>query len=168
MANKEQNGESYYFTEKQRFKQWWLWLILFGLLCIPLYGIIKQLVFHVPFGSKPLSDIGLLAFGLGMLLFCIFFRIMLLSTIINKKFILIRFYPFVSKQILWHDISEASLITYGFVGYGIKLWTPYGTVYNIAGRWGLSLLLKNGKKYLVGTQKPDEIRIVLEKIKLKV
>ena len=71
-------------------------------------------------------------------------------------------FPFVKKHFAWKDIQGAKTLRYGFVGgYGIRLLTPYGTVYNIKGKEGLALELKNGKKYLIGSQKTDEIELVL-------
>ena len=51
------------FTEEQRFTQWYIWLVLVLLLCIPLAGIYKQLMVGEPFGNNPMSDTGLLVFG---------------------------------------------------------------------------------------------------------
>ncbi len=44
---------------------------------------------------------------------------------------------------------------------GIWLFTKYGTVYNTRGNKGLALELKNGKKFLIGTQKMEELSEVV-------
>ncbi len=36
---------------------------------------------------------------------------------------------------------------------GIRVWTKYGTVYNAQGKIGLSIKLKSGKQFVIGTQK---------------
>jgi hypothetical protein len=41
------------FTEKQRFNQWWMWLILFGTNGIFIYGWIQQIYLKIPFGTTP-------------------------------------------------------------------------------------------------------------------
>ena len=64
------------------------------------------------------------------------------------------------------DIEEAELIKYGFVGYGIRLSIKYGSVYNVKGDKGLRITLKNGKKYLIGTQTPDNLKGVVKKLVL--
>ena len=47
-------------------------------------------------------------------------------------------------------------VHYGFVGgWGIRFFTAYGTVYNMRGTKGLAINLEKGKKFLIGTQKPD-------------
>ncbi len=44
----------------------------------------------------------------------------------------------------------------GGIRYG-----PKGTAYNVSGKIGLQLELKNGKKILIGTRKPEEIENLL-------
>jgi hypothetical protein len=152
------------FKEEQRFTQWYIWLLLLGILALPVYGIIQQLFLDVPFGTKPMSDTGLIIFFMGVLAFCYFFWMMRLQTTITEHDIEIRFIPFVRKRIAWSDVEQATVIKYGFVGYGIRIWTPYGTVYNVSGNKGLSLLLKNGKKLVVGTQRSHEMEDVVNAI----
>ena len=48
--------------------------------------------------------------------------------------------------------------------YGVRLGSKYGTVYNINGNKGLAIELKNGKKFMVGTQKAAELKNRLEKM----
>src|SRR5690554_7570605 len=51
-----------------------------------------------------------------------------------------------------------TLFRSGFVGgWGIRFTMKYGTVYNIKGNKGLFVKLKNGKTFIVGTQKPEEL-----------
>ena len=44
------------FTERQKFNQWWLWLILAVINGIFLFGLIKQLIFGQQFGENPLEQ----------------------------------------------------------------------------------------------------------------
>nr|WP_315263057.1 hypothetical protein [uncultured Flavobacterium sp.] len=46
-------------------------------------------------------------------------------------------------------------MNYKFLGFGVRLFTSYGTVYNTKGDTGLAIELKCGKKILIGTQKGD-------------
>lgn len=75
------------------------------------------------------------------------------------------FFPFVRKKVNWNEIKNIEVINYGFVGgWGIRLWTKYGTVYNMKGNKGLAIELNNGKKFLIGTQKETELRKFMEKM----
>lgn len=151
------------FEEEQRFTQWWLWLLLGGILLIPIYGIVQQLVLKEPFGDQPMSDLGLIIFFIGMLAFCGFFWWMRLQITITKYQITINFPPLVKKRILWSDVEQAQIVKYSpLIGYGLRFWTPHGTVYNVKGNRGLFLILKNGKKYMIGTQRHREVEEIIQ------
>ena len=153
------------FKEEQKFTQWWLWLILIGVVMFPLYGIYKQLILGEQFGDKPMSDVGLIIFLILLLGVLLLFWLMRLKTEINQYEIRMHFFPFVKKRILWTAVESAEVLNYGFVGgWGIRLWTAYGTVYNIKGNKGLAIKLQNGKKFLIGTQKETELRKIIEKV----
>lgn len=48
------------FTEKLKFTQWWLWLLLLGLNGLLIFGAFKKVIGKQQFGSKPMSDKGLI------------------------------------------------------------------------------------------------------------
>lgn len=95
------------------------------------------------------------------------FGFMRLKTEIFQDEIRINFFPFVKKRINWNEIKSVEIVNYGFVGWGIRLWTKYGTVYNTKGNKGLAIELLNGKKFLIGTQMEKELNVVVEKAKRK-
>ncbi len=150
------------FKENQRFTQWWLWVLLIGVTCIPLYGSYRQLVLGIPFGINPMSDIGLILFSIFMLAFLAFFFSLRLQTQINDQEIYMHYFPFLRKHIPWSEIKSAKVVNYGLVGYGVRYGSKYGVVYNTNGSKGLAIELKNGKKLCIGTQKPKELRYIVE------
>ena len=152
------------FKEEQRFTQWWIWLILIGLGAIAVYGFIQQIVFGVEFGNKPMSNVGMIIFNVLVFGFIYFNRYMTLITEINDEGIKMRFVPFVKKEKKWNEIKSTKIVNYGFVGYGIRLGSKYGTVYNINGKKGLAIELKNGKKFVIGTQNENELINILNKM----
>ena len=154
------------FKEQQKFTQWWIWLLLIGLGAIAVYGIIQQFLFGIDFGDKPMSNIGLIIFTLFVFGFIYFNWYMTLITEITNEGIKVRFVPFVKKEIKWNELKSAKIINYGFVGYGIRLGSKYGTVYNMNGNKGLAVELNNGKKFVIGTQKELELKKVVEKCQL--
>ena len=62
------------FHEEQKFRQWFVWILLIGITLIPLVGLYQQLILKKPFGNNPMSDNGLILFAFSMLallfLFC--------------------------------------------------------------------------------------------------
>ena len=155
------------FKEEQKFGQWWLWLILGALLLLPVYGLYKQVILEESFGTKPTSNLALLFMFVVILLLFGLIWWMRLRTEIDQKGIRVTFSPLDRQNILWIDVQSAKVIDYGFVGgWGIRLWTKYGTVYNTQGKIGLAIILKNGKKFLIGTQKELELKNVIQQIDL--
>ncbi len=154
-----------HFHEKQKFTQWWIWLILIGIALIFVYGLYQQLILGVPFGDKPLSDVGLAVFSILMLGMLVFFWFLQLETEIDAGGIRVSFFPFVKKQFRWAEVRSAEVVDYGFVGgWGIRLSARYGAVYNVKGRKGLAIKLINGRKYCIGTQKENELRSVIAEV----
>lgn len=151
------------FKEEQRFTQWWLWLILIGIAIVPIYGGYKEFLLGDGVDRESSQIIGLLMYtliGFGMI---VFFLLVRLRTEIDEKEIRMRFLPLVKKSVNWTEVKTAKVVNYGFVGgWGVRFWTKYGTVYNTKGKMGLALELTNGKRFVIGTQKPDELRKILE------
>jgi hypothetical protein len=159
------------FTEKQRFKQWWLWIILIGINVLFLFGVFKQVIIGHQFGNKPMSNTGLIIVTLLTMLFTLLFLNFRLETKIKKDGIYVRFFPFhfKFKHFTWDVLTKiyvrqyAALTEYG--GWGLRFGLfGKGTAYNVSGNKGLQLEFNNNKKLLIGTNKPDELTETLNKI----
>lgn len=155
------------YREEQRFQALWIWFILGAVAVIPFIGIFQQIFRGIPFGNNPLSDVGLIVLTLACILPLLLFSVTRLRTTIDEKGITVNYFPFLRKQFNWSDISEAEVIDYGFVGgWGIRMFTKHGTVYNVAGSKGLKIKLHNGNKYVIGTQNPEELKTYLREADL--
>ena len=112
-----------------------------------------------------MPDIVLIFFAVFVFSLLGLFLLMKLKTSVDEKGICVNFFPFVIKSANWDEIETAEVLNYGFVGgWGIRLWTKYGTVYNMKGDRGLAIELKNGKKFLIGTQREAELKSFMEKM----
>ncbi|MCX6257078.1 MAG: hypothetical protein NTW49_04140 [Bacteroidia bacterium] len=169
------NRQDSYFYEEQQFRQKWLIILIAGLFLIFLYSIIQQVIIGIPFGNNPAPPLVLFLMGL-IPLFMIFFIffVLKLKTNITPEEIEIQFVPFQRnpKKYNWQDIEEAyvreykPILEYG--GWGLRTgFFSKSIAYNVSGKTGLQLVLKNGRKVLIGTQKADELRYSLEKIRKK-
>lgn len=149
------------FFEKQRFTQWWIWALVGGLGVFALYVIVQHIIFKQDVGNQPMSDTGVYLLFFFIFGFIYLFYRIELRTKINDQGIQIHFFPFFKSRYLWHEIEHIELIKYRFVGYGIRLGGKYGTVYNIKGNQGFSVQLKNGAKYLIGTQQAEKVKSIV-------
>jgi len=159
------------FSERQRFKQWWLWFILLGINGLFLYGAFNQVIGGQQFGDKPMSNTGILV-TTGLTIFLTFlFANFRLDTTIRKEGIYVRFFPFhlKFKHYKWDKLAKSYVRQYSPVteygGWGIRLGLfGKGTAYNVSGNKGLQLEFSDNKKLLIGTNRPDELTETLKKI----
>ncbi|WP_177761203.1 hypothetical protein [Flavobacterium sp. I3-2] len=148
------------FTEKQYFKQIWLWAIILITTPISILPIVN---------SSEVNLVSLLICLVPTLLIIILFLVMNLKTSINQKSIDIQFFPFIRKpkSFLWDDIQKIELKKYQplveYGGWGIR-GLGDDKAYNIKGNIGLKLFLKNGKKVMIGTQNPKNLNKVIAEI----
>lgn len=163
-------GEEIFFKETQRFKQWWLWLILFGVNGLFLFGVFQQVILGKQFGDKPMSDIWLIIFTIFTVLFTLLFVNFRLETIVKSDGIHIRFFPFhwKFKHYPWDILTKSYVRKYSpmleYGGWGMRSSFGKGQAYNVSGNMGLQLEFTNGKKLLIGTQKPEELMGALQRI----
>lgn len=164
-------GESIIFSEKQRFRQWWLWLIFLIINGLFLTGAFRQLIIIKQFGDQPMSNTALVISVTVSLLITIFFFILCLETQISDKGIHVRFYPFhLSFRFYpWESINKAYVRKYSpimeYGGWGIRYGLMgNGRALNVSGNKGLQLEFNNDQKLLIGTHKPEELRQVLNQI----
>ena len=158
------------FSETQRFKQWWLWILLIAINGLMIYGVIVQVINGHTFGGKAASNSQLLIGASISLLISIFVLSFRLDTQIKQDGIYVRLFPLQLsfKFFSWNNLLKCYVRNYNPVaeygGWGLRLGLfGKGTAYNISGNEGLQLEFTNGKKLLIGTQKPEELSEVIEK-----
>ncbi len=156
------------FSETQKFRKIWLWLIL-----LPVILCLRNGLVHGCFDYDSLQpEIGLVIVSvlivIGVFLLIFFMK---LETRIDKTGIYYKYVPLHREEVRidWKNIEDAyirkykPLIEYG--GWGIKLGVfGKGRAYNVAGNIGLQIVFKNGKHLLLGTQKAAEMKAVLNKL----
>jgi hypothetical protein len=163
-------GAKLHFSERQRFRQFWLWLSVGLIDALVGYACISQLAFGKPFGPKPASDPTLVLLGCLVLLLTAALYSVSLETDIGPDGVSVRFPPFIwrRRKYPWKKISAAYVTEYrpiqDFGGWGIK-WGTNGTAFSISGKFGIQLVFKDGSKLLIGTAKPEEAEAMLERIK---
>lgn len=154
------------YQEKQRFTQWWLWAVLVFPALIGLFGIYWQIILGKPFGDNPMSDTGLIVFAVSMIALPLLFLWVRLETRIDDARIEFNYVPFMKMSVVWQNVESAQVLDYGTVGgWGIKHSSKYGTVYATGGDYGLAVKMKGGKKFVIGTQKKEELDAFLAKMK---
>lgn len=161
--------ETVLFKEVQRFRQWWLWVIVLSAPGICLYAIIQQMVFDKPFGDEPVSNATLIviAIAFGLPLPALFY-VVNLTTEVRPDGLYVRYFPFHPRfhKIAFDTIARYEARTYSplkeFGGWGIR-WGKASKAYNVSGNRGVQLEFKSGKKLLIGSKRADELAVAIER-----
>ena len=152
------------FQETQRFRQIWIWALILGI-----SGFSISSLFLLE-DKAPLSFVDL-AFPLGMILLLnILFLSFTLSTRIEADSLSYRFFPFTRwRTFRFEEIEALDLVEYNglweYGGWGIK-WNGDTWSYTTGGKWGI-IVKTTDKKFLLGTQKPEEVRQVIDGLKAR-
>ena len=157
------------FSETQRFRQVWIWAVMMFINIIFVYGFISQVILGIPFGNNPTSDAGFIPIFIFLFAINYLVWIVRLDTRIDKNAITVRMFPFHLKFRIyeWKMIKNSEVRKYNpileYGGWGLRGFIKNRAL-NVSGNMGLQLVFTNGKKLLIGTKKPDEIREVLYKL----
>jgi hypothetical protein len=164
----EVNNGPFIFTEEQRFGQVWLWMVLIGMDVS--YFTMFFVQFFGPVPPRPSGPADLLVMGLVALLClgitALFVSLKLITRVTNQG-ISVQFIPLHRKPVIFpfSDISEYSVRTYRpimeYGGWGIKRGNG-GLAYNVSGNKGLQLTFQDGRKILIGTQKPKQLGTIMD------
>jgi Family of unknown function (DUF6141) len=155
-------GTTPMFREVQRFRHWFFWLPILIVTVVIWYQFGLQIIVGRPPGTEPIPDwaawVLTLIFGIG---FPIFAAIVRLVTEVRPGTLSIRLVPFRARAISTGEIKSAEAREYSpmgeFGGWGIRLGRDGGRAYNAYGTRGVQLVLSEGKRVLVGTQREDEL-----------
>ncbi|MDX1472493.1 MAG: hypothetical protein R3213_13425 [Flavobacteriaceae bacterium] len=154
-GNLTRHSEPFLYSETQRFNQPWLWVLLGLSLFLIVFAFIENLRKPNINHESGLATGVLIAAVFLMLGLMYFFYRARLTTVITGNYIEFEFFPLIRRRLYMDEIQELSIVDYGFVGgWGIRVWTPYGTVYNIRGKYGLYLKLNSGNGIVFGTKPP--------------
>lgn len=159
------------FRETQKFRQWWLWLILMGINGLFLFGVFMQVIGGQKFGDKTMSDSQLITATFFTIILTLLFTSIRLETIIKNDGIYVRFFPLhlKFKHYSWERLTKSYIRQYSAIseygGWGLRIGIfGKGNAYNVSGDDGLQLEFIDNKKLLIGTNKPDDLTQLLQKI----
>ena len=141
------------FEEKQKFNQWWLWVLL---LSFPIISV-------GPFDD---NEINLYYVLIGLAIPLLFY-LFELRIKVNNDGLHYQFSPFHLKfhTIKMDEIESFKAMEYSplkeYGGWGIKYGFK-GKAYNVSGNKGVKVFLKNGANIMFGSQKHKELAKALK------
>lgn len=153
------------FHEVQRFRMWMFWLPIVIVTFVVWWQFTEQIIRGHPQGTQPVPDwaawLLAIVFGLGFPAFALLVR---LVTVVVPGELSVRLYPFRPVRFPLVQIKSAEARDYSplreFGGWGIRM-GPGGKAYNAYGERGVQLVLADGRRVLIGSQRADELAQVL-------
>jgi hypothetical protein len=145
------NDEITDFSEEQRFDQIWLWTIM---------GI-QLLIIMVPLALTGQSWWTMVITFLAMILSMVLLGSLKLNTWMDAEGVhyKMKLFHWRVRTILWDEIDQIQVRKYAPVkeygGWGVR-YGQSGRAYNVRGNYGIQIIKKDGKRVLIGTQKPEE------------
>ena len=158
------------FSETQRFiGSWDVWAVMIVVVLI----LARRIYLRSKYPKENVNPVFRIIFGALMVIivggsFFVLFAAKL-ETKIDETGIYYTYFPFIiyEREIPWSDVVHAYTRTYQptseYGGWGLK-GSSENRAYNVSGDQGLQLELKNGKKILIGTQRPKEIQAVISRL----
>jgi hypothetical protein len=158
-----------YFNETQRFRQVWILIIIILSIAGWGYAVISGVVANDATEKQPASDLVLILTGIiPLLLIFLVFKLKLVTRVRNDGL----YFQFKPLQLKEKHISPDDIVSFEvrkykpiaeYGGWGVRAGgKKSGRAYNVSGNMGLQLVLKNGKKILIGTKQPEEIKKAME------
>jgi len=158
------------YKEVQRPRQFWIWAIV----VLVAGGAWIQMIerFFVDgqraggTGMDVLTLVLWIIFGLA---FPVFTAIIKLEIAVTDMEIGIRFFPLIRRRINIQDIVSVEARTYKplreYGGWGIRYGMKSGKAYNMSGDRGVQLVLNDGSRVLLGSQKTDRLEEAIRQAK---
>ncbi len=167
-----QETEDIIFREEQKFGLWLRWVVYLsmGLAAgISFFALIKEFD-----GQSPPEIWGVVLAVIGgvvvPIVIAALFILLKLQTEVRPDGLYVRYFPFHIhfKRFAAEDLSEYYARRYKpireYGGWGIRCSLRNGKAYNVSGNRGVQLVFNNGKKLLIGSQKPDELEAAIRAI----
>ncbi|MEQ8904934.1 hypothetical protein [Ekhidna sp.] len=155
------------FKEEQSFVGTWMWYLVIGIALLTIAGIAISLTQGVD--NEGISGLVLAIVVIaGIILFLYFAK---LYVTIDQHSLYYRYPPFVNneKKVTKDDVDEIHVRKYRpiweYGGYGYRFRFRSGRAMSVAGNVGVQLIKKDGKRLLIGTQKPDAMKQAVRRLK---
>ena len=152
----------YLYREEQRFRQWWVWILVVGPAALAWWPFVQQILRGENVGQNPAPDwmvwVIWLLIGVGLPLL---FGLVALVLQVTADQVLVNYRPFKRRAIPLGEIAQVEVRTYNAVkeygGWGIKGWSKDNVAYNVSGNRGVELTLRSGSRVMLGSQRADEL-----------
>jgi hypothetical protein len=154
-------GGATLFREKQHMDQWWLRFLVLIPTAVAWWGFGQQIVLGRPFGTHPASNLEMVIIQVlvGVLLPIVVLGANLVVTVMPGRMDL-RYFPFARRAVDLSTIAACEVRSYSplgdYGGWGIRGYAD-DRVWSCRGNRGVQLVFRDGRKFLIGSSRPEEL-----------
>ncbi|PVH26627.1 hypothetical protein [Sphingobacterium corticibacter] len=135
-----------------------------------IYGVVRQVLYGIPLGNKPLTDVHLIIFTICLGISIFLFSRMRTTLKITEEGFYLRTIPLISGDLnRWHRLKEIRIEKYSpiqeHLGFGFRDMNSQ-TSYLAGGQPGVKLEFRNGDKVLLAARDQEKLISILNKLKL--
>jgi hypothetical protein len=163
--------ETVIFAERQRCTWWFLWGVIILATVVAIASAVADKLFDVQFANVPPNDAVYIVSYTIIALIVIPSALLKLTVRITDKAIYLHMAPppldsMCESKFEWSSIAKAYVRDYHelkeYGGFGIRYGSPeVGDAISMNAKTGLQLELKSGRKVLISTRKPEELKAAL-------
>jgi len=165
------DDKTIHFREVQRFNRIGLWIMIIFVSGFVLFGTVQEILYGIETGTDPDTHIGIIILGLviGLGIPSVFSTIKLITEVRNDG-VYLMFFPF---QLKFQPLSFDDIVNFKvrefnpqkeFGGWGIK-YGESGKALTMNGNYGVQVDLHDRSEVMIGSRKPQELVIAIEKAK---
>ena len=162
------------YYEEQRFRQPWIWAVALPSLFLPMVLFWHRMYLVFILGENAfrirMSPAELMVVTLGITLLCLTALAILfyfkMQTFVNPEKVIVKMFPFGNLRLPMADIDQAFFRAYSPVreygGWGVRNTLSGDKAYNVYGKEGVQLVLRDGKRILLGSQRANELAEMMQ------
>lgn len=153
------------FTERQRPHAWTLVAILLPGVGLPVYIFVQQLLLGRPFGNHPMTNWGLAILMPAIVVLMSAMACLHLDTRLDADRLRVRLFPLADENLHPARIVRWEVRTYSpmkeYWGWGVRFGADGSVAYTMKGNRDVQLLLDDGSRVLIGSQRPENLASAL-------
>lgn len=156
-----------FFREEQNFRQPWVWAFVLLPMILIACGIAWQIISGRPWGNYPLPTAALVANEAVLIVIAVWVYQMRLVTEVRADGLSVHFqWLWRRRRIPFATLHSYRVVTYNplreYGGWGIRYGANGAQAYNVSGDRGVQCEFMDGKRLLIGSQRPEELARALD------
>jgi hypothetical protein len=156
------------FEEQQQFRQRWLWWPVGGIFVF-LAAVFGAAYLAHPAQSREIVGSAVFAFAVGGAVALLLYTTRL-TVRLDQETIHVRYFPFLTRDIPLERIARWEAVTYrpirDYGGWGIRFgFKARSWAYNLSGNRGVRFEFTDGKRLMIGSQRPEEFAAAVAQAK---